>query len=465
MGEEHMTVDLVISDGTLVTADRMFDADIAVDDGKIAAIGNERTLPDAEETVDASGVLVMPGVVDPHVHIDGYLSRDTYERATSAAALGGITSCINFAWEAWVGDLSIWDEAGTLLEAVHRQKRKGEDALIDFGLHGVITREDPAVFDELDDVIDEGVTSIKMFTAYEIGLSTGFMNRVFGHIADNDLVSVLHTEDASVCEHLTAQLKAEGKSHPRYYPQARPDYAEAMAAENAVRMAQEAGAKYYGIHTTSRKAADVLESNQEDGSEVRGETCTQYTTLDESAYEKQGTLPIMAPPLRTPDDRDAMFEHLHNGALSVVSTDHNMFKRADKEVEHWWDSSFGANGLQTSLPVFHDEAVNERGYSSPFVVRMMCTNPARTFGFAQKGTLEPGTDADIVLFDPNESYTIAAEDNASLADYSIYEGREVTGRVKQTYLRGELIADDGEIVGKPGDGEFVHRERPDWSSE
>ena len=459
---DNVTVDLVIANGTLVTPDRLLDSAIAVDDGEIAAVGDERTLPDADERVDASDMLVLPGVVDPHVHIDGYLSRDTYEAGTSAAALGGITSCINFAWEAWTGDLSVWDEEGTLLEAVHRQKEKGQQSLIDFSLHGAITREDPAVFDELEDVIDEGVTSVKMFTAYEIGLSNGFMDHVFEHVADQDIVAVLHTEDASVCNRLEARLKAEGKSHPRYYPQSRPDYAEAMAAESAVRMAQEQGAKYYGIHTTSEKAADVLGRYQDDGSRVRGETCTQYTTLDESIYEEQDSLPIMAPPLRTPADQDALFEHLHNGALSVVSTDHNAFKRADKTVENWWDSSFGANGLQTSLPVFYDEAVNRRGYSPSFVVRMMCANPARTFGFAGKGTLDPGTDADIVLFDPHESYTITAEDNASISDYSIFEGREVTGRVERTYLRGEPIADDGEIVAEPGYGEFVARERPDW---
>ncbi|AQL44773.1 allantoinase (plasmid) [Halorientalis sp. IM1011] len=458
-----MTVDLIISNGTVVTPNRCFEADVAVDDGTIVGIGDRANFVEAREVVDASGQLVMPGVVDPHVHIDGYLSIDPYEEGTSAAALGGVTSCVNFAWEAWLGDLSIWEEEGTLLEAVERQKRKGADSLIDYGLHGVITREDPAVFDELDAVIEEGVTSIKMFTAYEIGLSNGFMNRVFEEVADRDVVAVLHTEDASVCNALTERLKEEGATDPAEYPRARPDYTEAMAAEDAVRMAQEAGAKYYGIHTTCAKAADVLESFQTDGSEVRGETCTHYTALDESAYEEQGTLAIQAPPLRTPDDRDAMFEHLHNGALSVVSTDHVAFKRADKEVENWWDSSFGVNGLQTSLPVFHDEAVNKRGFSYPFLVRVMCTNPARTFGLPGKGTLEPGTDADIVIFDPDEEYTITADDNASVADYTIYEGRDVTGRVKKTFLRGELIADDGEIVAEPGYGEFIDRDIPDWA--
>lgn len=457
-----MTVDLVISNGTVVTPSRLLEADIAVDDGVITAVGDRANFAEASEEVDASGQLVMPGVVDPHVHIDGYLSTDSYETGTSAAALGGVTSCVNFAWEAWLGDLSIWNEEGTLMEAVERQKRKGEDSLIDFGLHGVITREDPAVFDELDDVIDAGVTSIKMFTAYEIGLSNGFMNQVFAEVADRDAVAVLHTEDASVCNALEAELKANGESDPSEYPRARPDYAEAMAAEDAVRMAQEAGTKYYGIHTSCAKAADILDSYRTDGSEVRGETCTHYAALDESAYERQGSLAIQAPPLRTPADRDALFEHLHDGALSVVSTDHVAFKRADKEVEHWWDSSFGVNGLQTSLPVFHDEAVNKRNFSYPFLVRVMCTNPARTFGLPGKGTLEPGTDADIVIFDPDEEYTISAAENASVADYSIYEGREVAGRVKKTFLRGELIADDGEIVGEPGYGEFVDRDLPDW---
>jgi dihydropyrimidinase len=150
--------------------------------------------------------------------------------------------------------------------------------------------------------------------------------------------------------------------------------------------------------------------------------------------------------------------------LDVVSSDHNAYERASKQTENWWDSAFGANSLQTSFPVFHDEAVNERGYSYPFLVRAMSATPARLFGLPEKGSLQPGTDADIVLFDPSESYRIVAEDNASNADYSLYDGREVTGRVEKTFVRGELVAEDGEIVGDPGHGAFVERDRPDWSS-
>jgi dihydropyrimidinase len=171
---------------------------------------------------------------------------------------------------------------------------------------------------------------------------------------------------------------------------------------------------------------------------------------------------MLAPPIRKPDDIEAMFEYLDSGTLDIVSTDHCAYTRESKQTENWWDSSFGANSLQVSLPVFHDAAVNERGRSYPYLVRKMCHNPAQVYGMPNKGSLDPGTDADLVVFDPDEEYTITADDNASKADFSIYEGRTVTGRVKKTFVRGELVADDGEIVADPGQGRFVDRVTPEW---
>ena len=460
-----MSVDTVIQGGTVVTADDTIEASVAIDEGEIVAVGSRAAMPDAENSVDASGLLVMPGVVDPHVHVDDMFSVDSYETATAAAALGGTTTYIDFAWQAWVGELSIFDAEGTLLEGIERKREKGESALVDYGLHGAITRETQGVLDELLDVLDAGVTSIKMFTAYEHGLSNGFMNRVFKRLADLDGVAVLHTEDPSVCDDLTERFQEEGKGDPEWYPRSRPDYAEAMAAGDAVRMATEAGCRYYGIHTSCRKSAAVLADFREQyGSDmVRAETCTHYTTLTDDVYEELGNEPMIAPPIREQDDVEAMFEHLSRGSLDVVSTDHCGYKTESKDVENWWESTFGANGLQVSLPVFHDAAVNDRGFSYPFLVRTMSRNPARIFGLSKKGAITPGMDADIVLFDPTETYTVTAADNASEADFSIYEGREVTGRVKKTFSRGELVADDGEIVGTPGHGEFVPREIPNWS--
>ncbi|WP_142861062.1 dihydroorotase [Salinigranum halophilum] len=458
-----MTVDTVITGGTLVTATDMFEGSLAFDDGKIVAVGSEASMPDAHETVDASGLLVMPGMIDPHVHIEDHFSIDTYETGTAAAALGGITTYIDFAWQHWVGELSNYDEEGTLMDGLEEKQRKGEQALIDYSVHAAITREDPAVLDELETLVDEGVTSFKLFTAYEIGLGYGFMNRVLERIADLDAVGVFHTEDASVTDELTELFIEEGKGDPTWYPQSRPDYAEAMAANDAARMAQEAGAKYYGIHTSCRKAADELASFRGDGSLLRAETCTHYLVCDDSIYEDIGCQAMIAPPIRKPDDNEAMFEHLRHGTLDVVSTDHCGYSLESKQVDNWWESTFGANGLQGSLPIVHDEAVGRRGFSYPWLVRVMSTNVAQIFGMPTKGTLDPGTDADVVLFDPDETYTITAADNASKADFSIYEGREVTGKVKQTFVRGHLVADDGEIVADPGTGQFVARELPDWS--
>lgn len=459
-----MSVDTVIAGGTVVSPSSTFDAAVVIDDGRIVAVGDERDLPDAGTRIDATGQLVMPGIVDPHVHIDDHVSIDSYRTATSAAALGGVTTVIDFAWQAYEGEKSPWDEPGPLADGVDRKRDNHREALVDFGLHGGILRESEDIFAEIPELVEAGVTSFKMYTAYEFGVSNGYLRRVFDALAEHGVVGVVHTEDDSVCRSLLTELRAAGKDAPEEYPQSRPDYAEAMAAEDAVRIATQAGAKYYGFHTSSRKAAAAIAEFQDDGSRVRAETCTHYTTLDESIHRELGNLPKIAPPIRSPDDVDAMFNFLRRGVLSVVSTDHVAQRRSSKENRPWWEGPYGANGLQASLPVFHDEAVNERGLSYPTLVRLMSTNPAETFGLPGKGTLDPGTDADIVLFDPEATATITAEDNASEADYSIYEGREVTGQVTKTLVRGEVVAEDGAVVGDPGYGRFIEREVPDWSA-
>ncbi|MBP2252466.1 dihydropyrimidinase [Halarchaeum solikamskense] len=459
-----MSVDTVIAGGTLVTASGTREGALAIDGGEIVGVGDEAALPDADERVDATDRLVMPGVVDPHVHIGDHVSIDSYETATRAAALGGVTTVVDFAWQAYTGAESPWDEPAPLLDGVEEKRANAAEALVDFGLHGGILREDDDLFAELEDVVEAGVTSFKMYTAYDYGLSNGFMEHVFERLAEHGAVGLVHSEDDSVCEARTERLRAAGRDEPEAYPESRPDYAEAMAAEDAVRLAREAGAKYYGIHTTARASAEVMERFREDGSRVRAETCVHYATLDDSVYAELGNLPKIAPPIRAPDDVEAMFEYLRQGVLSVVSTDHVAAARADKEDRPWWEGPFGANGVQRSLPVFHDEAVNERSFSYPFLVRVMCANPAETFGMPEKGTLDPGTDADVVVFDPDATHTVTAEENASKADYSIYEGREVTGRVRKTFVRGELVADDGNIVAEPGHGEFLEREIPEWGT-
>jgi dihydropyrimidinase len=459
-----MDVDTLIIGGTVVSPDTTRQGSVAIDDGKIVAIGDHATLPAASTTIDATNKLVMPGVVDPHVHVGDMFSMDSYESATAAAALGGVTTCIDFGWQAWVGEASPFDAEGPLLKGVDRKRAKAEEAIVDVGLHGGITREDPAVLEELAAAVDAGVTSFKMYSTYEMGVSYGFMERVFERLSDLGAVAVVHTEDDSVCETRTARLQKEGRGNPTDYPDARPDYAEAMAAGDAVELATEHGCKYYGFHTTSEKAAAELARYRDRyGPElVRAETCTHYTVLEESVYAEHGNLAMLAPPIRPEDDREALIDHLRRGTLDVVSSDHCGYTRERKAADDWWDSAFGANGLQTELPVLHDELVVRRGLSYPLLVRLKCSNPARLFGLPNKGTLDPGTDADVVVFDPTTIETVTADNNASTADFTLFEGREVTGTVETVLVRGTPVVRDGELVGTPGDGTFVARETPTW---
>ncbi|MFB6354877.1 MAG: dihydroorotase family protein [Halobacteriales archaeon] len=460
-----MAVDTVIHGGQVVSTAGVRAADVAIDGEDIVAVGAPDAMPAAEEVVDAAGRLVLPGVVDPHVHVADPYSHDSYESAGRAAALGGITTFLDFAWQPWTGEASPYETEGSLLDGVEWKRAKADGAIVDFGLHLGFTREDEAALDAIPEVVEAGIPSFKLLTAYDIGVGYGFMEQVFEAAADHDAVALVHTEDRQVCDYRTARRQEAGRGDPTDYPGSRPDYAEAMAADAVCRLAMEHGCKYYGVHTTSRKAADVLERYKaEHGPElVRAETCPHYTTLDESVFADRGYLAMLAPPIRTSDDTDAIVEHLERGTIDTIGTDHTGFTRESKDVDAWWEATFGMNSLQTSLPVAHDELVNRRGLSYPRLVELMCATPARLFGLPDKGCIEPGTDADIVVFDPDESFVITEDDNAGVADFTLYEGREVTGRVEQTFVRGTRVAADGAVVAEPGHGRFVERARPDWT--
>lgn len=459
-----MVVDTVITGGTVVTADDTFEASIAVDGEEIVGVGRRRTLPDAREEVDATGKYVMPGLMDAQTHVHDRSSIDTHETAGMAAAAGGITTYMDFSW--MYVDHQPHKSPQSLMEGIRAKQQKAEGkAVVDYALHGGITDDQEGVLEELEAAHEVGVTSFKMFTGGTFPVGYGLINLVMERLGDLGGIGVFHTEEADVCDRLADRLRAEGRNDPRYFAESRPDYAEAMAADTVLRSAQEHDAKYFGIHTTSRAAAEVIDRYREDGSLVRAETCTHYTVYDESEFDRRGNLVKIAPPLRTANDVEAMYEYLDSGTLDLISTDHCSYKREAKEVENWWDSTSGANQLQTSVPVFYDEAVNRRGYSPSFVVEKMSTAIADTYGMPNKGTLAPGTHADIVIFDPDATHTITAEDNFSKADFSVYEGREVTGRVETTFVRGEQVYDDGEIRVPAGYGDFVAREVPDWSDE
>ncbi len=458
-----MTVDTVITNGKVIRSGKVTRDSIAINNKKIVAVGKYEQLPDAETEIDAAEKIVMPGVVDPHVHIDEVPENraGTYSSETAAAALGGVTTIIDFAWQG--GDRRL-QGSRTLKDGIKNKISKGKNSYVDYSLHGVLSRENTDTLDEIAPAIDLGVTSFKMFmSSSPVGVDTGFLNLAFDRIAELDAVAAVHTEDPAICDRLAQTLKKEGKNTATYYPQSRPDYAEAIAADTAIRIAKNNGVKYYGVHTTSKQAADTIQTHQIDGSQIRAETCTHYTTLTEEVYSRLGSYPQISPPIRSQEDVESIHQHLHDGALSVVSTDHSAYHVESKEVDNWWDSPFGANSLQVSLSVFHDEAIHNRDYTYPQLVQLLSTNPANTFGLKNKGSIEPGNDADIVIFDPNTTYEIASSENASNADFSIYEGKEVTGKVEKTFVRGTLVADQGNLIAQPGTGSFIKREIPNWN--
>jgi dihydropyrimidinase len=452
-----MRVDTVFEGGTVVTTEGVTDAAIAVDDGTIVAIGARDVLPAAEESVDVTGNCLLPGVVDPHVHIDDVGGRSgSYTADTAAAALGGVTTLIDFAWNSGPDGT-----ADTLLEWIDHKRAKAGEAHVDFGLHGVLTEDDERALASIPTAVERGVTSFKMFTVYDMGVSMGFMQEAFETIRSHGGVALVHTEDAGVCDRLTDRLREAGRGDPAAYPASRPDYAEAMAAGSAIDLAVVTGVNYYGVHTTSAAALDRFAAHSDDPS-VRGETCTHYTRFTEALYDDRGAVSLMSPPLRAVEDRDAIVEGLRTGVLDAVSSDHVVYKEAAKTVDDWWDAPFGVNSVQVGLPVLHDELVVKRGFTLSDLVGLKCTAPAQLFGLPFKGRLAVGADADIVVFDPEVSWTVDPADNRSYADYSIYEGQQVTGRVEATYLRGRRVADAGDVVADPGCGEFLEREPPNW---
>jgi dihydropyrimidinase len=454
-----MSIDAIVSGGTVVKPDGMVETSIGIDDGVIVALGEPDDLPNATRVIDASGKLVFPGIIDPHVHVDPQRRPGDFRTETAAAALGGITTVLDFAWQG--GSRQSTDEAVSLLDGVEYKRDVASDSVVDYGFHGAIWREDRGVFDELEDVIDRGVTSFKMFTTKT---PLGFIDPVLEALARLDAVALFHAEEPTICDRRIDDLKRRGESDPARMADARPSYAEAIATDNVLRLASRHDAKVYCVHVSSKDAVDTFASYRGDGSRMRAETCTHYVKYDKAIYEEFGTLAAIKPPFRSERDVEALFERLKRDELSIVSSDHVSYGTQQKADSVWWDTVYGIPGLQWSFPVFYDEAVNNRGFSPTFVARAMSRNPARTFGIPGKGDVEIGYDADLVVFDPDERYEISSAANRSGSDLTIYEGLEVEGRVAETIVRGEQVASDGEITVDPGHGNYVHRDIPAWDS-
>jgi dihydropyrimidinase len=453
----------LIKNGTIVTAVDQYRGDVLVDGEKIAVIGT--TLEIASETVDAvidaAGKYVLPGGIDVHTHLDmpfgGATSADDFETGTIAAAHGGTTSVVDFA---------IQYKGQTLHHAWETWMKKAErKAVIDYGFHMIMTDLNDGTEAEMDALVNQGVTSFKLFMAYRgvFMLDDASIFKALLRTGNNGGTICMHAENGDVIDVLVQRALAEGKTAPKYHALTRPVRAEAEATHRAIALAEIAGVPIYIVHLSSAEALEMVTDARDRGLPAFAETCPQYLFLSYDDYEEPdfgGAKYVMSPPLRDKAKQDQLWRGLAFNDLQCISTDHCPFCLKEKRLgEHDFSKiPNGAPGIETRMSLVYDGGVRPGRISLNRFVELTSTSPAKIFGlFPRKGTIAPGSDADIVVFDPNRVITLAASTLHMNVDYNPYEGRQVTGATDTVLSRGRLVIEDGTFVGRPGRGSFLKR--------
>jgi dihydropyrimidinase len=460
----------LIRNGTVVSSDRSQLLDVLMEGEKIAKVG--AGLDTAGHTVvDATGLLVMPGGIDVHTHLDmpfgGTTSADDYTTGTQAAAVGGTTTVIDFALQS---------QGHTMKEALTTWLKKSDNkACVDFSLHMAVTDLGPGDgsqgLREMEEMLAAGISSFKLFMAYPgvLMIDDGLMFKVMQKAAALNALCCIHAENGSAIDIVVAQMIAEGKTAPHYHALSRSPKAEAEATHRAIALADMAGAAVYIVHLSNEYALDELKFLQARGAKALAETCTQYLVLSledqmpGKSWEEAKF--VFTPPLREKRHQAPLWKALVEGSLSVVSTDHCPFRFADQKAlgrDNFTKIPNGGPGIENRLQILWHFGVNAGRITQEKFVELCCTAPARIFGMGkQKGTINPGLDADILLWDPKAEYTISAATQCMATDYSMFEGWKVQGNAAKVFSRGELVVDNtaqpGKFLGATGRGRFVRR--------
>ena len=453
-----------IENGTVVTADTSFRADLVIEGETIAAIAAPGAAPAGADdlVLDAAGRLILPGGVDAHTHLDMPLtdavrSADDFESGTIAAAMGGTTTIVDYATQARGGSL------GAALDAWHA--RAAGRAVIDYGFHMIVCELSPAVERELDAMVAAGVPSFKLFMAYpdRLMLDDGAIFRVLLASRENGGRVCLHAENGHVIQVLVERALAAGRSAPREHARTRPARAEAEAVHRAGALAEIAGAPVFIVHLSSAEGLEEVERARARGVEIDAETCPQYLLLSAERYDEPdfaGARYVMSPPLRAASGQAALWRALADGAIQTVATDHCPFRLADKALgaQDFSRIPNGAPGIETRLTLLWSAGVRTGQLSMNRFVEVTATAPARLFGlYPRKGELAVGSDADLVIWDPERTATIAAASHHSRVDYSAYEGWRSVGAPALVLSRGSVIVEDGRFCGRAGAGRFLRR--------
>jgi dihydropyrimidinase len=454
----------LISGGTVVTADGSSRADVLVDGETIALIGRdlEATGVSPDETIDAKGKYVIPGAIDVHTHMElpfgGTFAKDTFETGTRAAAFGGTTTIVDFA---------VQSRGKSLREGLDAWHAKAEgNAVTDYGFHMIMSDVNDATLVEMDKLVDEGVPDFKLFTAYPgvFFSDDAAVFRAMERTRENGGLVMMHAENGPAIDVVAAEYADAGKTDPYYHGVVRYPIFEGEATNRVIRLAEAAGVPVYIVHLSARDALNEVRAARDRGAMAFAETCPQYLflSLDDLGNGFEGAKYICSPPLRPKDHQDELWSGLRKDDLQVVSTDHCPFDfKGQKELGRgdFRKVPNGLPGVEDRVDLLHDGAVVGGRLTRERWVDVISTAPARMFGlYPKKGAVAVGSDADLVVYDPNRRRTISAKTHHMDVDYSCYEGRTVQGASDVVLSRGSVVVRDGQFTGRKGYGRFLKRE-------
>jgi len=455
-------LDLLIKNGTIVTAESTFKADIAVKDGKILSIGQNLKPLKGTEVVDAKGKLVLPGAIDGHTHLampfGGTISSDDYYTGTRSAACGGTTTVFDFVLQG---------KGEKMVDAIKRRDAiAAPDAAVDYSFHvGVCDVTTPELLDSMEDAVKFGIPSFKVFMVYDFGVDDGAFYRVLQKAAKIGALVGVHAENRDVNNVLVKQYLAEGKTEAWWHYMAKNEDVEGEADVRAINLAKMAGTSLYIVHLADKQGVEAVIQARDEGYPIFAETCPQYLYYTKEVYKKErGRDFVCSPPMKGKESQDAIWEAIKSGDITTVATDHCPFTQAEKDwgivTKDGKPGNFttipnGCAGIENMYPYILSEA-NKGRISFNKAVELCATNPSKLFGLDHvKGALRPGLDADIVLYDPKKNVTIKNSEMHGNLDHTIWEGVSVKGYPVATYSRGNLVYKDGEFVGRKGAGKLI----------
>ena len=451
----------LIKNGRIITAEQDYIADIFIEKEKITTIGNSLKF-NADTVIDAKNKYVIPGGIDVHTHLDmpfgGTTSSDDFETGTKAAAFGGTTSLIDFA---------IQPKGGSLREGFETWMEKAEGkATIDYSFHMIITDLPDKRLSEMDDLVKEGITSFKLFLAYPgvLMVDDATIYKAMLQTKKNGGLVCMHAENGMTIDIIVKQMVAEKKLAPKYHALSRPAAAEGEATNRAIALAEMAGTPVYIVHLTCNDALTKVSDARNRGLPAYAETCTQYLYLSMDDISKpgfEGAKYVFSPPVREKWHQEKLWAGLQQNNLQVVSTDHCPFNfKGQKELgkDDFTKIPNGGPGIENRMQLLYDSGVNGGRISLNRWVELISTAPAKLFGmYPRKGTIAVGSDADIVIWDPEKGLTISAKTHHMNVDYSMFEGKKLKGNAETVLSRGEVIVKDNKFQGKTGRGKFVKR--------